>query len=55
RVKYFLPPTIEFSGSVTTGGGVTFGVLSGSIGELACGAKGVLGGDSRGVDGGATL
>ncbi|GJW77282.1 hypothetical protein Tco_0138964 [Tanacetum coccineum] len=28
---------------------------SGSIGKVACGAKGVLGGDFRGVDGGATL
>nr|GEX67054.1 hypothetical protein [Tanacetum cinerariifolium] len=38
-----------------SGGGVTLGVVSGSIGEVACEAKGVLGGDSRGVDGGATL
>ncbi|GKC30347.1 hypothetical protein Tco_1037641, partial [Tanacetum coccineum] len=38
-----------------SGGGVTLGVLSGSIGEVDYGANGVLGGDSRGVDEGATL
>ncbi|GJY09617.1 hypothetical protein Tco_0377802, partial [Tanacetum coccineum] len=40
---------------VVRGGGVTLGVLSGSIGEMACGSKGVLDGYSRGVDGGATF
>ncbi|GKD17822.1 hypothetical protein Tco_1206980 [Tanacetum coccineum] len=38
-----------------SGGGVVLRVVSSSVREVLCGAKCVVGGDSRGVDGGATL
>ncbi|GKB78141.1 hypothetical protein Tco_0945036, partial [Tanacetum coccineum] len=38
-------------GGVVSGGGVVFRVVSNSVGEKPGGAKGVVGGKSRGVDG----
>ncbi|GJS36120.1 hypothetical protein Tco_0534502 [Tanacetum coccineum] len=41
-------------GGVVSGGGVVFGVLSSSVGEKLGGARGVVGGESRSVEGGAS-
>ncbi|GKE20673.1 hypothetical protein Tco_1432185 [Tanacetum coccineum] len=41
-------------GGVVSGGGVAFGVLSSSVGEKLGGARGVVGGESRSVEGGAS-
>nr|GEU35195.1 hypothetical protein [Tanacetum cinerariifolium] len=41
-------------GGVVKGGGVVFGVVRSSLGENPSGTRGVVGGESRGVDGGAT-
>nr|GEZ04128.1 hypothetical protein [Tanacetum cinerariifolium] len=38
-----------------SGSGVVFRVVSSSVREAVCGAKGVFGGNSKGVDGGVTL
>ncbi|GJS64089.1 hypothetical protein Tco_0678653 [Tanacetum coccineum] len=45
----------DADGGVVSSGGVALGVVIGLISEVACGAKGVLGGHSSGVHGGATL
>ncbi|GKC56015.1 hypothetical protein Tco_1083613 [Tanacetum coccineum] len=42
-------------GSVVSCGGVVLRVVSNSVREKLCGTKGVVGGYSRGVDGGVTL
>ncbi|GJY36532.1 hypothetical protein Tco_0421910 [Tanacetum coccineum] len=42
-------------GGVVSCGGVVLRVVSNSVREKLCGTKGVVGGYSRGVDGGATL
>nr|GEV94508.1 ribonuclease H-like domain-containing protein [Tanacetum cinerariifolium] len=42
-------------GGVVIGGGVVLGVVSSSVEEMLFGDKSVVGGDSRSIDGGATL
>nr|GEU54642.1 hypothetical protein [Tanacetum cinerariifolium] len=46
---------LDAGGGVVSGGGVVLEVMSSSVEEVLCGAKGVIGGDSRCVDGGTTL
>ncbi|GKC35517.1 hypothetical protein Tco_1047901 [Tanacetum coccineum] len=46
---------VRADGGVVSGVGVVLRVVSSSVREVLCGAKCVVGGDSRGVDGGATL
>ncbi|GKA42379.1 putative mitochondrial protein [Tanacetum coccineum] len=45
----------EEIGGVVSGGGVALRVVSNSVGEKLSGVKGVIGGDSMDVDGGATF
>ncbi|GJR68747.1 hypothetical protein Tco_0014812 [Tanacetum coccineum] len=41
-------------GGMVSGGGVVFGIVRSSVRENPDGAKGVIGGESKGVEGGAT-
>ncbi|GKE71881.1 hypothetical protein Tco_1529953 [Tanacetum coccineum] len=48
----FLDVWVGARGGVVKGGGVVFGVVRSSLGEKPGGARGVFGGESRGVEGG---
>ncbi|GJU11016.1 hypothetical protein Tco_1133412 [Tanacetum coccineum] len=47
----FLDGWVGAGGGVVKGGGVVFGVVRNSLGEKPGGARGVFGGESRGVEG----
>ncbi|GJX61541.1 hypothetical protein Tco_0294441 [Tanacetum coccineum] len=46
--------TMGARGGVVSGGSVVFGVVRSSLGENPDGVKGVVGGESRSVEGGVT-